>query len=94
MRQSNPHNTKDRDQAPTQKIKKTGQRKNNHRKNKVTTNAYNLTEKEGEEKQEYISESFPSDGEKHCTPERTYLTKRPVKSKEKNLQKENQDSWL
>ena len=32
MRQSNPRNTKDRDQAPVQKIKKTGQRKNNHRK--------------------------------------------------------------
>ena len=36
MRQSNPWNTKDRDQAPVQK-KKEGQWKNNHRKNKVTT---------------------------------------------------------
>ncbi|KAF3594737.1 hypothetical protein DY000_02021462 [Brassica cretica] len=30
----------------------------------------NLTEKEGEEKQEHGGESFPSDGKKHCTPER------------------------
>ena len=37
MRQSNPKSTKDRDQAPAQKTKKPGQRKNNHRKNKVTT---------------------------------------------------------
>ena len=36
MRQSNPWNIKDRDQAPAQKNKEAGQRKNNHRKNKVT----------------------------------------------------------
>ena len=36
MRQNNSWNTKDRDQAATQKTKKTGQRKNNHWKNKVT----------------------------------------------------------
>ncbi|WZZ25053.1 hypothetical protein YC2023_008454 [Brassica napus] len=34
---TNPRNTKDRDQTPAQKTKKAGQRKNNHRKNKVTT---------------------------------------------------------
>ena len=37
MRQSNPRNTKDRDQAPAQKTKKMDQRKNNYRKNKLTT---------------------------------------------------------
>ena len=37
MRQNNPRNTKDRDQAPAQINQKMGQRKNNHRKNKVTT---------------------------------------------------------
>ncbi|WZZ26967.1 hypothetical protein YC2023_010368 [Brassica napus] len=36
MRQSNLRNTNDRDQTPAQKTKKVGQRKNNHRKNKVT----------------------------------------------------------
>ena len=37
MRQNNIRNTNDRDQASAQKTKKTGQKKNNHRKNKITT---------------------------------------------------------
>ena len=41
MRQNNPRNTKDRDQALVQKAKKTGKRKKNHRKNKVTTKQKN-----------------------------------------------------
>ena len=41
LRQSNPSNTNERDQASTQRTQKTDQRKNNHRKAKVTTKPEN-----------------------------------------------------